>query len=245
MSIFVCPTYLFDKILEGPYNYRQRMFHFFKFFSMEKKVGRIDLGGITVKVVEGDVTCQRANCIVVPEFCNCASLGGVGGACASRGLSQGMKAYDKRANTKPFAFGDVLLTDGGRNNILLGHVVTVDAPEDKQFEVVYKAMFEILGECNQKPVFPCRRIAVPELGTGIIGSLTQEQSARAIIGAVDAFSRFCGATSIEEVVLCVYNASTAPAEKVLEEGSYRDFKPEAGQKPFDPEAWLQAMCGSI
>ena len=208
---------------------------------MEKKVGLIRLGGINVKIVEDDVTCELADCIVVPEFNNCASYGGVGGACVRRGLRKGMEVYDKRAQQKPFAFGDAFLTESGRDNLFLGHVVTVGAPAEEQFEAVFKSVYNIIGDCNQRPYATIRRIAIPELGTGIIGNLTQEQSARAIIGAVDAFSRVCGATIVDEVVLCVYKASTASAEKVLADGSFRDCKFEVGQKIFDPVAWLHEM----
>lgn len=208
---------------------------------MEKKVGLLKLGGITVKVVEDDVTCQIADCIVVPEFRSGASFSGVGGACMRRGFQKGMEAFEMRAQANPFEFGDVFLTEGGRDNTLLGHVVTVGAPQEQQFEIVYKAMYKLLGQCNQRPYKRCRKIVVPELGTGIIGSLTQEQSARAIIGAVDTFSRVCGATIVDEVVLCVFQASTKPAEKVLAEGSYRDFKPEVGQKEFNPIEWLHSI----
>lgn len=208
---------------------------------MEKIVGLLRLGGIKVRIVRGDVTEQHADCIVVPEFCNCACYRGIGGVCANRGLRAGMEAYDRHVTANPLYFGDAFLTYGGRNNLLLGHVATIGAKKDEQFATVYKAMYNIIRDCNQMPYTSCQSIAVPELGIGVTGHLTQEQSARAIIGAVDAFSRVCGATIIKEVILCIYHTSTEPANKVLAEGSYRDFKPEAGQKPFDPVAWIHGM----
>ena len=208
---------------------------------MEKKIGLLKLGGINVKIVEDDVTCELVDCIVVPEFNNCASYGGVGGACARRGLGKGLEVYDKRAQQKPFAYGDALLTESGRDKLFLGHVVTVGVPAEEQFAAVFKSVYKIVCDCNQRPYATIRRIAVPELGTGIIGSLTQEQSARAIIGAIDAFSRVCGATIVKEVVLCAYKTSTKPAEKVLSDDSFRDCKFEVGQKIFDPVAWLHGM----
>lgn len=208
---------------------------------MEKNVGLLRLGGIKVKIVRGDVTEQSADCIVVPEFCNCACYTGIGNSCVRLGMRAGMKAYDQYVTSRPFNFGDAFLTYGGRDHILLGHVATIGVKQDEQFATVYKAMYNIIRDCNQIPYVSCKSIAVPELGMGMTGHLTQEQSARAIIGAVDAFSRVCGATIVEEVILCVYHESTEPAEKVLAEGSYRDFKPEVGQKPFDPVAWIHGM----
>ncbi|MBP5215024.1 MAG: hypothetical protein J6039_00500 [Alphaproteobacteria bacterium] len=211
---------------------------------MEKKVGSLDLGGINVKIVRDEATNQLTNCIVVPEFRNGVPLSGVAGECAQRGLKKGMETFNERARKKPFQFGDVLLTDGGCNNILLGHAVTIGAPYSEQFETVFKAMFLILKECNQKPAFRCAKIAVPELGADVTGGgLTEEQSAYAIISAVDAFSRFCGATFVKEVILCV-KGSIKPAEKILKGYySFRELCTSEGQKPFDYRTWISKATG--
>jgi len=85
-------------------------------------------------------------------------------------------------------------------------------------------------------------IAVPELGTGIIGSLTQEQAAQAIFNAVYVFSKGRPNSSVKNVSLVVYRGSTEAAERVLNDKSYIEFNGDkAGEKEFDMGAWLSEM----
>ena len=85
-----------------------------------------------------------------------------------------------------------------------------------------------------------KTIAVPELGTGIIGNLTQTQSAKAIFAAVSQFSQLKPQNTIEEIRLVIYNKPIEPAEKVLSQKTF-DFKDEIGEKAFNLTEWLEGM----
>lgn len=202
-----------------------------------KKINNI---GIVVK--NGNVATENAECIVVPEFNSCASYGGVGYAIEVAGMGAGLETYDKVASDKPFNYGDVLITESGKPDIKLAHVATVGAKADEQFFVVVRAMFQVLVSANSLGL---RTIAVPEIGTGIIGTLTPEQSAKAIFGAIAQFTMRYPETRIEKVTLVIYRGSTAPAEKILFEQSYIEkdgcIKDMRGEKEFNIAEWLKEM----
>lgn len=193
---------------------------------------------ITVTVKNGNLAIEPADCIVVPEFDSCASYGGVGAAIEYAGMSAGLEAYDKAVRNKPLAYGDVLITESGKAGVKLAHAATAGADADIQFEVVFKAVFQILAEASKLGL---KSVALPEIGTGIIGNLTQSQSARALACAVAKFADLYPTATVEHVILVIYRGATAPAEKVLSEGSYAEFRNEAGQKKFSMAEWLQGM----
>ena len=157
-------------------------------------------------------------------------------------MGAGLETYDKVASDKPFNYGDVLITESGKSGIKLAHVATAGAKADEQFGVVLRAMFQVLVSANSLGV---KSIAVPEIGTGIIGTLTPEQSAKAIFGAIAKFTTIYPEARIEEVTLVIYRGSTAPAEKVLSEQSYIEkdgcIKDMRGEKEFNMAEWLQGM----
>ena len=196
------------------------------------------ISNIEIIVVNGNLAENDAQCLVVPEFTSCASSGGVGAAIYRSGMEQGMNEYDDHAQNSPLKYGEVLLTRSGRTDTLLSHVATAGAPADEQFEVVFKAMLNTLLQAHELGV---RTIAVPELCTGIIGNLTQAQSARAIFCAVQKFTEMEPQNDILSVSLVIFRNSTEPAKQVLSDGSYKTFSNERGQKPFDMAAWLIGM----
>lgn len=198
----------------------------------------MNINNIKVNVKIGNVATENVDCIVVPEFNSCASYGGVGAAIASFGMEAGLEAYDKVATNKPFNYGDVLITESGKSGVKLAHVATAGARDDEQFGTVLKAMFQVLVSANSLGL---KTIAVPEIGTGIIGTLTPEQSAKAIFSAVAKFTVVFPEARVEELTLVVYRGSTAPAEKVLSDRSYIDVKNECGKKEFNLAEWLHGM----
>lgn len=196
------------------------------------------IGNIEIKLVKGNLADQDVVGLVVPEFKSCASGGGVGGAIYRAGMGKGMDEYDDHVQTSPLKYGEVLYTDSGRSGTMLAHVATAGAKEDEQFTVVFKAVLNTLIKGYELGV---RTFAIPELGTGIIGSLTQEQSARAIFSAVQKFTELKPDNDILSISLVIYGSPLEPAQKVLNTESYKTFKNEVGQKPFDMAAWLIGM----
>ncbi|MBQ8482362.1 MAG: macro domain-containing protein [Alphaproteobacteria bacterium] len=196
------------------------------------------IGNIEIEVINGNLAEQAVDCLVVPEFNYCASGGGVGRAIYRAGMSDGMNEYDNKAHTSPLECGDVMFTKSGRLDTLLAHVATVDAQRDEQFMVIFKAVVNTLVKANELGV---RTIAVPELGTGIIGCLTQEQAARAIFGAIYKFTELKPENILKSISLVIFGNSTQPAEKVLSDESYKKLRQESGQKKFNMAKWLIGM----
>ena len=72
------------------------------------------------------------------------------------------------------------------------------------------------------------------MGTGIIGNLTQEQSARLIFNAVYEFAKVNPDSNVNKVSLIIYRASLDPAIQVLANKTYMklpDFM--VGNKKID------------
>lgn len=197
------------------------------------------INNINVCLKTGNVAAEDADCIVVPEFRDGASGSGVGYAIETAGMGAGLEAYEKVAQEGFLKDGDAIITESGKPDVKLAHVVTVSAREDSQFEVVNRSVLKTLETANEVGI---KRIALPEIGTGIIDSLTQEQSAKAIFNAVYEFSKNNPSSSVEEVSFVVYRSSTEPAKRVLTDKSYIDFvAKEQGEKQFDIGEWAEGM----
>ena len=201
----------------------------------------MNIGSINVIVKNGNIAEEKVDCIVIPEFTDWASYGGVGAAISACGMEKGLALYDTAVQQKPLALGHVMITESGLKNIKLAHVSTVNSQKETQFKVIFDAVLMVLLEAEKQGM---KTIAIPELGTGVIGFLTQEQSARAIFCAVNQFSTRYLNSKIEEIRLVIFRNSTVPAETVLSKQSF-EFENEIGEKQFNFEAWLEEMVMNI
>jgi len=236
---------------------------------MKKRVGLLNFGeGILVKIVKGEdpkntgvvwtkkghltLTNGRYHILgpearIVPEYSDHASYDGAAGKYLDSGFKSFIDGYDKQAHLKPYEFGqEIISTYPGHVGYII-HVVTIGAPAKKQFETVFKAVFNAICVASDAPFGDCNRleinsIAMPfDLGAN---TLTPEQNAQAIIGAIDSFARCYGYANVNEVVLCVKGGkSLKAANKVLTDGSYRDFSHKDGQSFFNPEKWIKKSRG--
>ncbi len=191
-----------------------------------------NIENIDIVIKNGNIAEEKADLIVVPEFNSSASGGGVGWAIINAGMQAGLDLYNKAAQKKPFNCGDVMITKSGKRGVALAHVATVSASAQEQPVAVVKAVFNTLKFANDKNL---QNIAVPELGTGIIGNLTQEQSAQLIFNAVYEFAKANPDSNVKKVSLVIYyGASLDPAIRVLANKTYMklpDFM--VGNKKID------------
>ena len=127
----------------------------------------MNIGNIEVIIKNGNIAVENTDCIVVPEFNDCASYGGVGASIANCGMRRGLDIYNAAAQTKPLESGQVMITESGLKDIKLAHLATVNAEKTEQFRVVFEAVLRLLAEAEKQGI---KTIAIPELGTGIIGS---------------------------------------------------------------------------
>lgn len=191
---------------------------------------------IQAEVVNGNIATMDVDAVVVPQFASCASYGGVGGALARSGAESGLNEYDAYAQKHPLALGNVFMSaSGGGHCRYLLHVATVGCERDKAFAVTCAAVYQAL-ELSDKAGL--ETIAVPAIGTGIIGTLTLAQSAKAIFKAVSQFAK--QAQNVKKVTMVVYGsaAQVEPARKVLADDVYLNVKNEVGQKEFSMAEWI-------
>jgi O-acetyl-ADP-ribose deacetylase (regulator of RNase III) len=205
---------------------------------MKSQKGQI--GSNNVDVVLGDMTKIESDAYIVPQFTGAASYGGVGGAVARAGAEEGLAAYQRFIDQKgEQKFGQVVLTKsgGGRSSCLL-HVVSVGSGEEDEFNTIQTAFFNALKVAESQGI---ESIASPAMGTGIIGSLTAEQSANAMMSAADQYAAEGGKPIKLSFVIygdeSAYNAFVT----VLQSGVYKTAKKEKGRKEFNIGEWIVGM----
>ncbi|MFV0626125.1 MAG: macro domain-containing protein [Alphaproteobacteria bacterium] len=184
------------------------------------------INNIEVNFISGDITKLVVDAYIIPQFFCQASTAGVGGAVMRSGALEGIEAYqkyiDKNGNLN-FGEGIITKSGGGNSNFLL-HVASVDSGKENEFQTIQKAIYTALYLANQQKL---STIATPALGT-----LSAEQSAKAIFSAIDQFSKT--ANGIENISLVFFNDPTAieTSKNILLNDLYH-VQAEEGAKTVD------------
>lgn len=99
---------------------------------------------------------------------------------------------------------------------MLIHAVTDGAPKEGALQIVFDATLSALqfAVANHK-----RSIAIPTLGTGILGPLNFDESSRAILAAVDALDK--SGMQLPEVVICCYRGGARQFRDTLAMATYK------------------------
>jgi O-acetyl-ADP-ribose deacetylase (regulator of RNase III) len=203
------------------------------------------INGIPVRIEQGDITSKKCDAYVIPQFNSCMSEGGVGGAVMRAGAEQGMLAYEQylSGHGGTLAFGDACVTAaGGGNAKYLIHVASVGSGPASEFSTIQKAVFNALALAKKRGI---KIIGIPALGTGVIGSLTPTQSAKAMMSAVFEFAK--KDATLHEINFAIYAPDAVVAEfgNVLKEKSYQHTSDEVGAKKFDFGKWASEMRRDI
>lgn len=196
---------------------------------MEKIEGQIR--NVTLRIAFGDMTKVKTDAYIVPHFNDGASYQGVGGAVARAGALKGIDEYRNLIIKKgQLNFGTVLLSDshGGNSNKLL-HVASVNSAPEQEFAVVNTSIYNALRTAEENGV---KSVASPALGTGIIGNLTPEQSAKSILSAVKQFADE-GRNIDFSIVIYGDKGAYNDFVKTLSTKSYEKSTAEVGKKEFD------------
>lgn len=202
------------------------------------------IGESSVTVAMGDITKHVVDAYIVPQFTSCASFGGVGGAIARSGGEQGLNLYDQhvQANGEQ-QFGSALVTkSGGGNSKSLIHVVSVGSDRDQEFDTVRSGFLNALKEAQSHGF---TKIAAPAMGTGIIGQLTGEQSAKAMMSALDEFMARGGKSMDVSFVIYGDQQTFKDFTNVLQTRSYEAAKSEEGQRDFNPGRFVAGMNADL
>ena len=198
------------------------------------------VGTIPVSIISGDMTRIQADAYIVPHFNGAVSEAGVGGAVLRAGAADGIKAYSEYVAQKgPLGFGNAwVVPSGGGGSRHLINVVSLASSKQEEFSVVGKSIFNALIEASKHGI---DTVATPALGTGLIGNLQSDQSARAIMSGIKAFSD--AGNRIGRVSIIIFRDQQAYDNfgQVLSSGSYATSVDELGQKEIDPNAVLTGM----
>ena len=210
-------------------------------YNMPRTEGKI--GNVSVSVAGGDMTQIKADAYVVPEFDDCISEGGVGGAIYRSGAEEGMEAYGKYIAEKgKLNLKDIFIAEsGGGYSKYLIHAVTVGANKDNAYEVARDGVFNALTEAQKKGI---KSVVIPAIGTGIIGSLTNSESANAILNGVKKFADNGGKMDVCAVVYST-GAGFNDFSNVLKSKSYENPETKTGTKDFNATAFASEMAQVI
>jgi O-acetyl-ADP-ribose deacetylase (regulator of RNase III) len=196
--------------------------------------------GNSVSVRTGDLTKLQADAYVVPQFTDQASFAGVGGAVARAGGERGLARYEEHLLVNgDMRVGEAFLArSGGGNADCHLHVASLVSDRKGEFGVVHTAFYNALRLAIEHGI---GSIAAPALGTGTGGHLTPEQSAKAMMGALDRHATE-GKPPVE-VTFVIFGDEKALAafSRVLSEGLYEGALPEAGAKEIDGLDWHAAQ----
>ena len=203
------------------------------------------IGNCPIRISIGNMIKEKAGAYLVPHFSAGVNYGGIAGAVARFGAQLGVEEYEEFVNKNgPQPFGQVKITKsyGGNAEFLL-HAVTVGSGAATEFDVARTATQDSLKLCEKNGI---ATLIVPALGTGIVGELADQQSAKAMLSAIDRYSKAGGkAVDISFVFLDrepeEAEALFAAFTKVLKDKSYENAPSEVGRRKIDVGRWAQGM----
>jgi O-acetyl-ADP-ribose deacetylase (regulator of RNase III) len=210
------------------------------------------IGSVTANVGLGDLTEAKADAYIVPQFNSCASEGGVGAAICRAGAQLGViDEYEgivrNAGGTVEFGKAFVTAAHGGNTEKLI-HVVSVGSGHEREYKVVHQAIYNALVAAKAAAI---KSIVCPVLGTGIIGALTDEQSAKAMLSAVQRFDRDNRDSGIQVTFVAYGNPQNTnhptfrTLKNVLTQETYKGASPVVGVREFDPERFRTELQRDI
>lgn len=202
--------------------------------------GRI--GGVAVNIINGDVTRQNTEAIVVPHFHGEVSWGGVGGAVAAAGGSDGLQLAERYFEAEQGSirvdFGNAFVTRSQNMGRALINVVSVGSGAEREYAVVQDSVRNALVEAQTVGI---KSVSIPVLGTGIIGRLSNDQAAEAILSAVKQFTD-AGGRMDEVRIVAFRNPSQVTAFTTsLRSGNFSSSLSPVGEREIDQGRWVRGM----
>lgn len=165
-------------------------------------------GTVTLELRQGDICGMNVDAITNAANTYLWMGGGVAGAIKRRG---GQEIEDEAVAKGPIRIGEAVATGAGRlpaRYVIHAPVMGPDQVTDA--EKVGKGTAAALAKAVQ---LGCKSIALPAFGTGV-GRLPAEESARAMLDAIEAHTR--AGTSLNRIEIVLYDDDTYKAfEKVF------------------------------
>jgi O-acetyl-ADP-ribose deacetylase (regulator of RNase III) len=160
--------------------------------AMEENKYITEIGGITVKVRQGDLTALFVDAIINPANPEGEMAAGIAGAIKRAGGDQ----IEKEAVSKaPITPGQAISTGAGSlPNLYVIHAPTIDRAEaqssPEKVGSAFSAALSLAGELK------CETLAATGMGTGT-GGVAPEESAEAMLGAITAHD----AKTVSDIIL--------------------------------------------
>ncbi len=163
-------------------------------------------GNLTIDVLKGDLTKQKADAICNPASSQMLMGGGAAGAIRRAG---GVEIEREALRHAPLPVGKAVATGaGGLMARWVVHAPTMERPAmPTTADKVYRATKAALL-CTES--VGARSLVIPGMGTGV-GGVPPGEAAEAMLRAIVEFGR--GARSVKKVVLCDIDESMVEAWK--------------------------------
>ncbi len=120
------------------------------------------------------------------------------------------------------------------------HVVSVGSGDDNEFNTIKTAAFNALKTAEENGI---KSIAVPTLGTGIIGRLTGKQSAEAMMSALKEYRQEGGREIAMQFVIYSDPQAFADFSDTLKSESFNSANDmQTGKKKINIDSWNKGMA---
>ena len=142
----------------------------------------------------------------------------------------------KSSGNLPAQMGTVLLHEAGGSAKYVANIVVLGAQQQETFLLIRNSVYKALMLASQKP--DIKTVAIPTIGSGVSGSLTEAQVAAALTSAV-AMATSQGA-KFEKIIFPIfreigmfgaYNLMLEPIAKGSTARGYEAFMPGGAQSP--------------
>jgi len=168
-------------------------------------------GGIKVNILVGDMTEINSDALVIPQFHNRLSTGGVSGCVKRQGGKRGIAAYEEhlKQHRDGLEYGTAVLVNSGCEKWpLLIHIASVMPLEidtgvarTQGSNVVELSFYNALVAANEKGL---KHIVAPALGTNHTAGLGFNESAQAMRSALERFVKNKPNSSLKQVTITLF-----------------------------------------
>jgi hypothetical protein len=116
--------------------------------------------------------------------------------------------------------------------------VSVGSDKKDEFNTIQTGFYNALKLAGNHGI---RKLVAPAMGTGIIGQLTAEQSARAMMSALDQYTKEGGASIDVSFVIYGDKEAYQAFADTLKSRSYENATREKGEAKFDSARLVEGM----
>jgi O-acetyl-ADP-ribose deacetylase (regulator of RNase III) len=205
-----------------------------------------EIGDMKVRLVHGDLTREKLASVMIPQFADRGSDGGLALAFSQafgHDISKDYRSY-LELRKRPLDYSALVCVPDKESGRWLLHAATVRSGTERAFETVGRAVQNALNFASENNL---RSVGIPALATGPEGELTNKQSALAILNAIHKFSAVHRRKSYPrlEITIGLWDWKSGQKFRAFRQEllsrRFENVQPELGQRVHDPAHYAHAQ----